>query len=116
MRIVHRGIAITFAALSLAGSALAAPIETVLYRFKDIPDGAAPAAGLIADKQGALYGTTSAGGSRSCAGCGTVFKLTPPTKGQTAWRPQRGQAPPGSVTPPPCWWPCGSPRRRLIRS
>ena len=40
-------------------------------------DGASPFAGLIADKEGALYGTTFVGGS-SCqqtGGCGTVFKL-----------------------------------------
>ena len=33
MRIVARGMAITIAALSLTGSALAAPVETVLYSF-----------------------------------------------------------------------------------
>ena len=38
-------------------------------------------AGLIADNEGALYGTTTIGGG----GAGTVFKLTPPAKGQTAW-------------------------------
>jgi uncharacterized repeat protein (TIGR03803 family) len=78
MRIVHLGMAITLAALSLAGSALAAPVETVLYRFT--ADGFIPVAGLIADKEGALYGTTEGG-----FGPGTVFKLTPPAKGQTAW-------------------------------
>lgn len=37
-----------------------------------------PASSLIFDKEGALYGTTSAGGD-NCpySGCGTVFKLTP---------------------------------------
>jgi uncharacterized repeat protein (TIGR03803 family) len=42
-------------------------------------DGAFPEAGLIADKEGALYGTTANGGSGVCnaIGCGTVFKLTP---------------------------------------
>ena len=34
MRIVYRGMAITLAALSLAGGALAAPVETVLYSFR----------------------------------------------------------------------------------
>ena len=43
-----------------------------------------PQAGLIADASGALYGTTRLGGSidNSCLlsfGCGTVFKLTPPS-------------------------------------
>jgi hypothetical protein len=43
-------------------------------------------AGLIADKKGALYGTTNRGGSGGFfLGFGTVFKLTPPANGQTAW-------------------------------
>ena len=83
MRIIYRGVAITLAALSLTGSAVAAPVETVLYSFTG-SDGAGPIAGLIADKDGALYGTTLNGGT---AGYGTVFKLTPPAKGQTAWTP-----------------------------
>jgi uncharacterized repeat protein (TIGR03803 family) len=79
MRIVSRGMAITIAALSLAGRAAAAPVEIVLHSFTgSASDGAGPWAGLIADEQGALYGTTYTGGS---AGSGTVFKLTPP-KGQ----------------------------------
>lgn len=79
MRIVYRSMAITLAALSLSGRALAAPVETVL-RFTG-SDGIAPYASLIADMQGALYGTTPGSGR----GKGTVFKLTPPGTGQTAW-------------------------------
>jgi len=46
MRIVSRGMAITLGTLSLAGGALAAPAETVLYSFKGSPgDGNFPAAG-----------------------------------------------------------------------
>jgi len=56
--------------------------ETVLYSFKGGADGDYPAAGLIFDTYGALYGTTAAGGS---ANLGTVFKLTPPAAGQTQW-------------------------------
>jgi uncharacterized repeat protein (TIGR03803 family) len=48
--------------------------ESILYRFESGNDGANPAAGLIFDKSGALYGTTAAGGHD---GCGTVFKLSP---------------------------------------
>lgn len=52
---------------------------TILHSFNDSPDGAHPIAGLILDKAGNLYGTTSDGGDLSCgfSGCGTVFKLTP---------------------------------------
>ncbi len=51
--------------------------ETVLYSFAGGSDGSLPFAGLIADKKGHLYGTTSEGGSTRCYGfgCGTVFKL-----------------------------------------
>jgi uncharacterized repeat protein (TIGR03803 family) len=62
--------------------------ETVLYSFIGGGDGAAPVAGLIADASGALYGTTQAGGGTGCAGglgCGTVFKLTPPTTTGGTW-------------------------------
>jgi len=49
--------------------------ETVLHRFTSKgTDGASPYASLLLDKTGALYGTTSGGGS---FGCGTVFKVTP---------------------------------------
>ena len=49
------------------------------------------AAGLVLDASGALYGTTTEGGNLVCAlntagtGCGTVFKLTPPSTTGTAW-------------------------------
>jgi uncharacterized repeat protein (TIGR03803 family) len=76
MRIVSRGMAITIAALSIAGSASAAPVETVLYSFANGADGV-PLAGLIADNRGALYGTTVNDG---ISGIGTVFKLTPPLR------------------------------------
>jgi len=54
--------------------------ETVLYTFDGGGDGAQPAAGVIRDSQGNLYGSASAGGprERECNqyGCGVVFKLT----------------------------------------
>ncbi len=51
--------------------------ESLLYRFKNSPDGAIPLAGMIV-LNGVLYGTTSKGGgtTTSCAaGCGTVFDV-----------------------------------------
>jgi uncharacterized repeat protein (TIGR03803 family) len=51
--------------------------EEVLYRFKGGTDGGNPSAGLIS-VGGALYGTTTEGGSTNCygLGCGTIFKAT----------------------------------------
>jgi hypothetical protein len=48
-------------------------------------DGKRPLSGLLADKKGALYGTAYEGGPNSV---GSVFKLTPPGHGQTAWTEQ----------------------------
>src|SRR5690348_11731459 len=39
---------------------------SVLYRFAGVPDGALPNWGVVADKGGNLYGTTSAGGGPGC--------------------------------------------------
>jgi uncharacterized repeat protein (TIGR03803 family) len=61
--------------------------ESVLYRFKGLPDGAYPSASLIFDSDGALYGTTVQGGISdvfSELGKGTVFKLTPPVPPQSS--------------------------------
>ncbi len=56
-------------------------IESVLHRFRGGTDGAFPLGGLVADSNGALYGTTEMGGGTNCVGsskgCGTVFKLIP---------------------------------------
>jgi uncharacterized repeat protein (TIGR03803 family) len=76
--------------------------EKVLYQFVGGSDGAAPLAGVLMDKTGALYGTTSQGGGGAChsyfyssefgnyfkgvrIGCGTIFKLTPPATGHPLW-------------------------------
>jgi uncharacterized repeat protein (TIGR03803 family) len=67
--------------------------ETVLHDFTyDFAygdhDGAGPAAGLIMDGSGTLYGTTAGGGTpdRSGNGFGTVFKLSPPAAGMSQWQ------------------------------
>jgi uncharacterized repeat protein (TIGR03803 family) len=66
--------------------------EASLYAFQyspsgeAFPDGALPAAGLLADGSGALYGTTVLGGDcpvEPLYGCGVVFKLTPSASGYT---------------------------------
>jgi len=53
---------------------LAASKERVLHNFGKGKDGVWPYAGLIFDKTGKLYGTTTSGGAY---GVGTVFQLTP---------------------------------------
>ena len=60
--------------------------EKVLYSFNpNRGDGVGPAAGLIFDAAGNLYGTTYWGGTYDCPGvppgCGTVFELTPTAGG-----------------------------------
>lgn len=47
--------------------------EIVLYSFQGGVDGSLPAAGVIVDKKGRIFGTTYQGGS---SGSGTVFSLT----------------------------------------
>jgi len=55
---------------------------TVIHTFAGGKDGATPASTLALDPSGNLYGTTENGGSTACyLGCGTVFKLAPPTGG-----------------------------------
>lgn len=48
--------------------------ESVLYSFAGGTDGENPETDLIADASGNLYGTTNAGGAKTCGG---VFKVTP---------------------------------------
>jgi uncharacterized repeat protein (TIGR03803 family) len=57
--------------------------QTVLYTFEGGADGNEPTGALLADSKGNLYGTTFLGGSE---GDGTVFKLTKPAAGKTAWK------------------------------
>ena len=64
-----------------------------LYRFTGLQDGAQPAATVVEDASGTLYGSTPLGGDiTDCAvmpgevpGCGVVYQLTPPAGGQKAW-------------------------------
>jgi uncharacterized repeat protein (TIGR03803 family) len=57
--------------------------ESVLYRFKGGSDGAQPL-GELANVNGKLIGTTSAGGASGCgAGCGTIFALSTDANSET---------------------------------
>ena len=56
--------------------------KTVLHNFNGT-DGAQPDANLVFESNGALYGTTEAGGSANNGG--TVFELAPPTTPGGAW-------------------------------
>jgi uncharacterized repeat protein (TIGR03803 family) len=56
--------------------------ENVLYRFRTLPDGAWPFAGVILDKQSHLYGTTPQGGEGN--GSGTIFRLDVGSHGEWA--------------------------------
>jgi hypothetical protein len=60
--------------------------KNILYSFVGGGD-AYPAAPVIFDKAGTLYGTTSGGfGPGECGGaCGSVFQLTPPASEGASW-------------------------------
>jgi len=63
--------------------------EQVVFSFAGPKDGANPNGGLVLDNEGAIYGTTFAGGNSGgecgTAGCGTVFELKPPTRREKDW-------------------------------
>jgi hypothetical protein len=69
----------------LLASAASAATLTTLYSFQNGgTDANGPSAGLIKDGAGNLYGPSYGGGS-SGGGSGTIFELSPPPSGQTAW-------------------------------
>jgi hypothetical protein len=61
--------------------------QSTVYSFTGGSDGQAPLGGLVSDSAGNLYGVTANGGGASACGdgCGTIFELSPPTAGKTAW-------------------------------
>jgi hypothetical protein len=62
--------------------------ENILYSFSGAADGSGPQTTLIQDAAGALYGTASYGGDKSCGflGCGVAFSLRPATGGRLPWK------------------------------
>jgi uncharacterized repeat protein (TIGR03803 family) len=87
------GVALLFsAATALWSQGTPAYTYSVLHAFTGAPDGGSPYGGLVRDKEGNLYGTTSGGGNSSsppppypaCTtnppGCGVVFKVDPKGK------------------------------------
>jgi uncharacterized repeat protein (TIGR03803 family) len=75
----HRSLATSAVIFMLATAAWAVSNEKILYTLTS-EEGINPAASLIFDANGALYGTTTAGGQSSC---GAVFQVSP--TGNGAW-------------------------------
>jgi hypothetical protein len=83
-----RVLARTLVLAVLAAATVSAPLTAaqtfkVLYAFTGGADGGNPEAGLVFDKTGNLYGTTSQGGDPGCFGntCGVAFELSPGSGG-----------------------------------
>jgi uncharacterized repeat protein (TIGR03803 family) len=55
--------------------------KTILYSFKNGADGNRPAAAVVVDKAGNLYGTTASGGDARCD-CGVIYKLARTAQGK----------------------------------
>jgi uncharacterized repeat protein (TIGR03803 family) len=88
-RLVARFFVVCGLIVSAQLAASAAWNEKVLYRFKNIPDGAVPVGQIVFDKAGNLYGATEWAGDKSCPGttqCGIVYQLQPPTKKGKGWK------------------------------
>lgn len=82
-RLIALIVATVIASTVSAHSALAQS-ETVLYSFANAATGEFPSSPLFMDSSGALYGTTGSDVGQRGAG-GTLFKLTPPSSGESAW-------------------------------
>jgi len=88
-RPIHGWLFTALIVVFVCSSASAAWNEKVLYRFKNIPDGAVPVGQIVFDHAGNLYGATEWAGDKSCPGttqCGIVYQLQPPTKKGGRWK------------------------------
>ena len=81
---LSRALVVVVGTLVLVNGAWAASQEKKLYSFTGGLDGGRPAADLVFDNAGNLYGTTVTGGnSGNCTGgCGAVFKLARDSSGK----------------------------------
>ena len=68
--------------LAWAPASMAADLTT-LSSLRYIPDGGGPQSGVVRDASGALYGTTSRGGTGDG---GIAFRLSPPEARQKQWK------------------------------
>jgi len=76
-------------AMLMISAFCAAQELTALHIFSGQADGGNPAAPVVANHNGVLYGTTWYGGISSCnsgVGCGTVFEETPPATSGGQWK------------------------------
>jgi len=82
---LSRGLTICLAAIAASAPIVVAHAQsaTALYSFTAPPNGVRPAASVVADKKGDLFGTTYTGAAN---GTGTVYELFPPAKGTDTWR------------------------------
>jgi uncharacterized repeat protein (TIGR03803 family) len=66
--------------------------ENVLYSFTGVAGGYSPVSSPAFDRNGSIYGVTQYGGISTCGdfsgGCGTVYKLNPPSVEGGAWTEQ----------------------------
>ena len=65
-------------------------ILTTIYTFTGSFDGQNPFAGVILDKKGNVFGTTTGGGNTNCndnysVGCGVVYEVSPPVNAGDPW-------------------------------
>ncbi len=88
-------VVLVFACMLLFPSPANPQTYKVLYAFTGKADGGQPYSGVVFDRAGNLYGTTTQGGEAGCFGgtCGVAFELSPGPEGwsdltlHTGYRP-----------------------------